>query len=209
MKNETDAFERFKVYTWAPEPEADEIVSSRWLLKQREPSTVKARIVAQQLNTGTPMDTFAATPTTTAQRLVMLIVFSRRLGLKLGDVGTAFLHAPLTAGVNIFVRPPVNLRRHGQVWRLHKALYGLRQSPRLFQEFLAEALAASGWKRCVVEPQLYFHGRTGAWMTAHADDLMMAAPMSELKTVMGDLESRMRIKWGECREPQKNGEVTD
>ena len=178
MKNETDAFERFKVYSWAPEEEAQgEIVSSRWLLKQRDPSTVKARIVAQQLNTGTPMDTFAATPTTTAQRLVMLIAFSRCWGLKLGDVGTAFLHALLTAGMDVYMRPPVNLRHHGQVRRLHKALYGLRQSPRLFQEFLAEAFTALGWKRCVVEPQLYFHERTGAWLTARGDDLMMAAPM--------------------------------
>ena len=98
----------------------------------------------------------------------------------------------------VFVRPPVNLRRPGCIWRLRKALYGLRQSPRLFQEFLAEALGQPGWVRCVVEPQLWFHLRTGAMLTAHADDLMLATPPGAREEIMHNLESKMRIKWGEC-----------
>ena len=129
---------------------------------------------------------------------MMLIAVARKLELQLGDIGTAFLHASLSQGMMVFVRPPVNLRRPGCIWRLKKALYGLRQSPRLFQEFLAEALGQPGWVRCVVEPQLWFHLRTGAMLTAHADDLMLATPPGAREEIMHNLESKMRIKWGEC-----------
>ena len=127
MNKEIEAFNRFDVQDWVPESDAanQEIVNSRWLFKRRDPMTINCRLVAQQLNKGAPMDTFAATPTTTAQRLVMLIGIARKLELQLGDIGTAFLHASLSPGMMVFARPPVNLRRPGYIWRLKKALYGL------------------------------------------------------------------------------------
>ena len=53
------------------------------------------------------------------------------------DVKTAFLNAPLDSlgGSIILVRPPsvfveANATPKGSVWRLHRALYGLREAPR-------------------------------------------------------------------------------
>ena len=135
------------------------------MLKRRDATTVKARIVVQQLNRGAEMDTFAATPTTTAHRLMPYIAHIKKLCVALGDVGTAFLHAPLPKDMVVHVQPPMNLRRAGEVWKLFKALYGLRQAPRLFQEFLAASLLKLGWTRCIVEPQLYIHRETGALLT--------------------------------------------
>eukprot|EP00972_Heterocapsa_arctica_P100629 14837316-Heterocapsa_arctica.AAC.1 len=74
----------------------------------------------------------------------------------LGDVSTAFLHAPLPAGAKVYVIPPACDRQPGKVWRM-KALYGLRQSPRLFQEHLAGILASEGYVRLRADPQLYHH----------------------------------------------------
>ena len=50
----------------------------------------------------------------------------------------------------------------------------------------------------MVEPQLWFHLRTGAMLTAHADDLMLAAPPGAREELMHNLGSKMRVKWGEC-----------
>eukprot|EP00972_Heterocapsa_arctica_P044075 6507840-Heterocapsa_arctica.AAC.1 len=72
MKAETDALKHFEVYSWVPEADATDIISSRWLLKRR-PTDIKCRVIGQQVNYGRPMDTFAATPTLSAQRLLMLI----------------------------------------------------------------------------------------------------------------------------------------
>eukprot|EP00972_Heterocapsa_arctica_P093165 13742376-Heterocapsa_arctica.AAC.1 len=53
----------------------------------------------------------------------------------IGNVSTVFLHAPLGAEC-VYVKPPPNLREPGVLWRLKKALYGLRAAPRLFQEYV-------------------------------------------------------------------------
>jgi hypothetical protein len=134
MNVEMEAMDHFGVYEWVKEEEANDLIGSRWLLKRR-PHDVKCRLVAQQVNYGKPMDTFAATPTSAAQRLVMFMAQHMSWDLQLGDVGTAFLHAPLPDTPAVYLRPPPGLRRPGYVWRLHKALYGLRQAPRYFQSF--------------------------------------------------------------------------
>eukprot|EP00972_Heterocapsa_arctica_P049582 7297611-Heterocapsa_arctica.AAC.1 len=69
----------------------------------------------------------------------------------MGDVSTAFLHGALPEPA--YVRPPPNFRRPGVVWRLGKALYGLRKSPQLFQEHFATRVGVVGWHRLVADPQ--------------------------------------------------------
>ena len=53
------------------------------------------------------------------------------------DISTAFLNAELPEGRVVVVKPPACLYQlglvpPGTVWRLHKALYGLRESPSLW-----------------------------------------------------------------------------
>ena len=57
MKKELASFEHFGVTRCVPKKEVEgELVSKRWLLKRRDATTVKARIVVQQLNCGAEMD---------------------------------------------------------------------------------------------------------------------------------------------------------
>ena len=44
------------------------VIPSRWVLTKKSPVRVKGRVVVQQVNTGSLMDTFAASPTSMAQR---------------------------------------------------------------------------------------------------------------------------------------------
>eukprot|EP00972_Heterocapsa_arctica_P063204 9325152-Heterocapsa_arctica.AAC.1 len=75
----------------------------------------------------------------------------------LGDVSTAFLRAFLPEGSKVYVTPPVVDRKPGMVWKMKKALCGLRQSPQHFQEHMAKVLAAEGYLRLKADPQLYYH----------------------------------------------------
>eukprot|EP00972_Heterocapsa_arctica_P105451 15538174-Heterocapsa_arctica.AAC.1 len=127
MEKELKSHEQFHAQSWVPESAADghPIISSRWLLK-KGPDDVKARIIVQEVHDGTPRDSYAATPTSMGRRLLMALATRNQWSIQLGDVSTAFLHAPIDE--LIFVRPPANLQREGQLWQLHKALYGLRRA---------------------------------------------------------------------------------
>ena len=112
------------------------------------------------------MDTFAATASGVSARLVMAVAMTRRRQgeawvIKTGDVATAFLHASLPKDRRIYIKPP-STEGAATMWRLKKALYGLRESPRLFQQHLAAVAEQCGWVRGKIDPQLYYHEKTGA-----------------------------------------------
>eukprot|EP00972_Heterocapsa_arctica_P028732 4227129-Heterocapsa_arctica.AAC.1 len=78
----------------------------------------------------------------------------------IGDVSTAFLHAPLPPERKFYLIPPATEHVGGELWHLRKALYGLRESPRWFQEHLARVAEAHGWVRLLTDPQLFIHPAT-------------------------------------------------
>ena len=62
-------------------------------------------------------------------------------GISSLDVATAFLNAPMPQGEeeSIYVKPPAlleqfNLIKSNIYWKLHRAVYGLRVSPRLWEK---------------------------------------------------------------------------
>ena len=72
------------------------------------------------------------------------------------DVKTAFLHGELKEVVYVSQPEGFEVRGHEEkVYKLHKALYGLRQAPRAWNEKLNKVLEKLKFKRCSKEPSLY------------------------------------------------------
>lgn len=72
------------------------------------------------------------------------------------DVKTAFLHGELKE--EVFVKQPEGFIVPGEeqkLYKLKKALYGLRQAPRAWNIKLNHILRGLGFKRCSKEPSLY------------------------------------------------------
>ena len=64
------------------------------------------------------------------------ILIAKGWRLKIGDISAAFLHAAVQG--NILMRPPKEFYTDPNIlWRLKKAMYGLRSSPRAWQDHLA------------------------------------------------------------------------
>ena len=72
------------------------------------------------------------------------------------DVKTAFLHGELKE--NEYVTQPEGFVTKGseeKVYKLHKALYGLRQAPRAWNIKLNEILKKLSFEKCSKEPSVY------------------------------------------------------
>ncbi len=151
MEGERASVESFHMSRDASEGEkklidCKEVIDCRWHL-HRKPATkkVKARVVARQIkHYNDELDTFAATATTVGARVLLAYLAHKIDGKEpwtafFGDVKTAFLHATLPADQRVYLRPPMTERLHDKtrIWVALKALYGLRQAPRLSQEHLA------------------------------------------------------------------------
>ena len=75
-----------------------------------------------------------------------------------GDVTTAFLQADLTGDAEVFIVPPETETGGRKIlWKVSKAVYGLRGSPKNFNINFAKVASACGWKRTKCEPQLFYN----------------------------------------------------
>jgi hypothetical protein len=62
------------------------------------------------------------------------------------------------------------------MWRLRRALYGLREAALRFQEFLESLIVALGFTVCVAEPTIYHHIEKGIRVVVHTDDPLASGP---------------------------------
>ncbi len=112
----------------------------------------------------------------------------------MGDVSTAFLHASIPDDTPTYVCPPLPVRREGYVWKLSKALYGLRRSLQFFQHFTATAMAKQKFRRLAADPQVFVCDETGAVVCFHVDDLLLVCPAVSLKKVQERINKEFKMK---------------
>ncbi|KAJ5823125.1 hypothetical protein N7447_005465 [Penicillium robsamsonii] len=92
----------------------------------------KARVCVRDLQWLSTEEKKAATLAVKTARAVLSIIAAFDLDMRQRDVITAFLD--LTLQTAVYTRLPPGFEREGYCWLLHKALYGLRLSPRLWQQ---------------------------------------------------------------------------
>ncbi|RYP53280.1 hypothetical protein DL770_010999 [Monosporascus sp. CRB-9-2] len=132
----------------------------------------KARLVVrgdQQVH-GEYENTYASTLAGRSFRT--LIAIAARFDLKLiqYDVVNAFVNAKLNK--EIYMKMPPGYRKPGTILRLLKALYGLRESPSLWQKELSKTLTQLGFTPIPHEP--YYFARDSILVFFYVDDIVIA-----------------------------------
>ena len=117
MDKESASLQSFPTYIEVDDTEpakhGKKVIRSGWVLSDRG-ETVKARLVAQEVNYGDYMDAFAATPMSASLRVLLKIAMQRGWPVRLADLSTAFLYARLGEGELVYVLPPQSERKEGQ-----------------------------------------------------------------------------------------------
>ena len=156
--NQFEVFEEVDPTSLSP-AQLKSAIPTRWV-RTWKGDKAKCKLVAKDLKCKDFVrdkdDLYAATPTFVVVKMLIVLALSFGWGLWCADVATAFLHAPLS-GDPVFVLPPPGLTT-SLVWRLNKAMYGLRQAPKAWQEHLCAVLLAFGYLQSQYEPCVSFHG---------------------------------------------------
>lgn len=88
--------------------------------------------------------------------MVIVVACARQWSLFQLEVKFAFLHGPLEE--EVYIQQPPGFICKGKehyVYRLRKALYGLRQAPKAWNKRIDAFLLKLGFTRCVVEHGVY------------------------------------------------------
>eukprot|EP00439_Symbiodinium_sp_Y106_P016692 s1580_g2.t1 len=118
--------------------------------------------------------------------------------ITLADILTAFLHAAMSD--TVFVRPPIEYYPNGPdgrppcLWRLNKAMYGLKQSPRLWQEHYASVMKSLGFRRYKSDPNLYCHSSKQLYVLAYVGDLLIAVDSEKAQEFIEALNKEFLVK---------------
>jgi Reverse transcriptase (RNA-dependent DNA polymerase) len=172
--------------TWSlvPISEASNVVGCKWVFKTKHHSTgkierYKAHLVAKGYTQEEGLDftdTFSPVVKPTTIRIILSFAVMNNWVIRQLDVNNAFLHGELQE--TIFMSQPPDFTDQSfptHVCKLHKALYGLRQSPRAWYHKLRDTLIQLGFQTSASDPSLfiYHNGDALAYLLVYVDDIVL------------------------------------
>ncbi|CAI5526218.1 unnamed protein product [Closterium sp. Naga37s-1] len=130
-------------------------------------------------------ETYAPVGSYVTLRIFLSIVAVLDMHLMQLDMKNAFLQSKLNRMLYMY-QPDYCDDGTGQVCKLLKSLYGLKQSPLLWYSALDTVLTGAGWSKSQVDEALYF--KVADWVLVYVDDLLAAssstAMLRELKELL-------------------------
>ena len=179
MKNEIQSMKKQQVYievhldSLTPQ-QRQNIIQSRWVLREKG-NAVRARIVAKGFTEAVNDldEIYASTPIFCVLRTLLALSCNNGWTVRTGDISVAFLHAA-AATSDLYMYPPKEFYNPEDkiIWKLNKAIYGLRSSPKAWQNHLAEVLQQLGLRRSTAEPNIYMTATRDCFVLVYVDDLL-------------------------------------
>ena len=169
---------KYDVFEWVPaESAVDRPIRTKWLDHLKAPGLVRSRCVGMQLKTWMDReDCYAGTPPPwviswfiSLAATVVGASYSRVIGIY--DISVAFFHAVSTE--KIWAHPPPELARSGQLWLLHRALYGTRVASKLLQREVRLIWEEAGMEQFTGIPCTFYSKEMEVWVTHHGDDFLI------------------------------------
>jgi len=184
MNEEMEALQKNATWELVPLPKGMKTVGCRWVftVKLNPDGSIdryKARLVAKgytQRYGVDYQDTFAPVAKINTIRILISIAANRDWPLQQFDVKNAFLNGDLEEEVYMELPPGVNSNLgKGEVCRLKKSLYGLKQSPRAWFGRFSATMKEFGYKQSNSDHTLFIkhnEGRVTA-LIVYVDDMVM------------------------------------
>jgi hypothetical protein len=164
MKLEMEAIDKNKTWSLVKLPTNQKVIGLKWVYKLKRDASGKvikhkARLVAKgyvQQKGIDFEDAFAPVARLETIRLLLALAARNSWLVHHLDVKSAFLNGDLKE--DVYVMQPLGFKVKGKedmVYKLHKALYGLRQAPRAWNTKLDITLKELGFTRCIHDQAVY------------------------------------------------------
>ena len=189
MEKELESLKSNEVWTLTDLPQGKKIVGSKWVYKRKtwvdgSVTWYKARLVAQGFSQKFGCDydeTFSPVVRAESIRALLALATQEDMHLHQMDVQTAFLNGEPQE--EVYMRQPEGCEVEGkehQVCKLHKSIYGLKQSPRCWNHVLHKYLKELELHQNSSDPCLYVSITDSTLIVAvYVDDLVLVGKCSK------------------------------
>ncbi|GMP88046.1 hypothetical protein CsSME_00040174 [Camellia sinensis var. sinensis] len=193
MEDELFALQKISTWEFVPLPAGKNLVGCKWVYNVKTYSDgslerYKARLVAKGISQEYGIDyeeTFAPVVKITTIRTLISVTAVRAWPLYQMDVKNVFLNGYLTE--KVYMRSPPGLHySSGQVCRLLRALYRLKQSPRAWYDHFQTTVTEFGFHPCAQDSALFLlYTSVGFVALLYVDDMIITgfdfSAISEVK----------------------------
>ena len=180
-------------------------MSGRWVDTMKTPTLWRSKYTARGYEEPhSDEGCFAATATVQGIRMLLARCLDKRdQGHEafVADYTQAFLNAEVREGEHLYAQPPEGwnpkILTDGRrvVWKVRKAMLGLRTSPRRWQEHLSSKLKKNtiSFKMSAILVCLWARNWTSA-LVWHVDDMLAVGPIEVTKNLQ-ELGKDMAMRW--------------
>jgi hypothetical protein len=189
-----------EVYSLTSCPTNRKIIKGRWVCKVKllpdgNISKYKARFVAKGYTQEKGTDynqTFSPTGKPLSLCLIIALAAKNNWVIEQMDAVAAFLNSPLDK--EIYLKQPEGFEDEGseKVWRLHKSIYGLKQSARLWHMEVKKYLQQLGFCKTEADSCVFFRNRAGRAISIlylHVDEMIITGDEINL------VKDKIKAKW--------------
>ena len=176
------------------------VIQTRWVVQPRPAAdgdtSLRARFVAKgfkQQIMDPSLETYASTPSHLSLRVLLILSLVNHWDVVTADISSAFLQAPIPEGELVLVKPPPELEQNPDVlWKLRKALYGLKTSPKLWQQHLSNKLEELGLRKNKADPCIFMGDKL--LVMTYVDDLLIVGEKLEQESFLAKLSAQFPLK---------------
>lgn len=180
--------------TWEPaELSANQkAIDLKWIFKTKDDGTKKARLVAKGFQQPITGDEFTYSPVCRMSTLRILLsqATTNDWKTKQIDVPTAFLNGILED--EVYIKRPQGVESNEKFFKLKRALYGLRSSPKCWNNRFSEFLLKQGLKRSQYDYCLY--SAKEIYLLLFVDDALLTGNVSKVNTLISNLQNEFNVK---------------
>lgn len=201
MNQEYEALQRNKTWEYVKQPKDKKLLTTKWIFKikhsEKEKPRYKARLVVRGCAQTQGIDyyeTYSPVVRYTTIRYLLALAAKENLEISHMDVTAAYLNSDLEE--DIYVKPPEeykSIQPEGKIWKLKKAVYGLKQSGRSWNKRLDEILKDYGLTKSKADPCVYqtSNARDRLIVAVYVDDLLILSnKQTEIKELKEHLPQR-------------------
>jgi hypothetical protein len=199
---ELRALKKRGVYEIVTLPKGRRAIKNRWVFNTKSDGRKRARLVAKGFSQIEGIDfdeLFSPVVRYETARLIFDVAALEDWEIESVDVKAAYLYGKLDE--EIYMEEPEGFQTHqNKVWRLHRALYGLKQSGLAWWRELTASMKELGFKRCTSGAGVYYYvdPKTKQLIIAlvYVDDV---AIIGKRTSIYIDLKKQFMLKW-ECHD---------